>query len=120
MSTRHIKAFFEANRRLVVEARELPVAIVITFLGVAIWEQRESDHGEPMTLEELAVKVGRSATTISQHMNYLGNHYREGKPGLGRVGTEQYLHNRRKKVFHLTPKGRGLIRQLDMILRKAG
>lgn len=120
MSTRHIKAYFEASRRLVEDSRDLPVAIAITFLGVAIWEQREGNHGEPMTLEELAVKVGRSATTISQHLNYLGAIYREGKPGLGLVGTTTYLPNRRKKVFYLTPKGRGLIRQLDMILRKAG
>lgn len=120
MSTRHIRAYFEANRRMMVEHRDMPVTIALTFLGAALWESREDQHGEPMTLEELAVKVGSSATTISQHMRYLGEHYRDGKPGLGLVETEEYRHNRRKKVFRLTPKGRGLIRQLDLILRKAG
>jgi DNA-binding MarR family transcriptional regulator len=119
MSTRHIKAFFEANRRLVMESRDVPVAIALTFLGAAIWETPEDQAGESLTLEELAVKVGYSATTVSQHLRYLGAHYRVGKAGLGLVETHEYLHNRRRKVFRLTPKGRGLIRQLDLILRKA-
>jgi hypothetical protein len=80
MSTRHIRAYFEANRRAMAESRELPVAILLTFLGVSIWESREDQHGEPMTMEDLAAKTGHPATTLSQHMAYLGDHYREGKP----------------------------------------
>jgi len=120
MSTKHIRAYFEANRRLVAETREIPVAVAMSFLAVAIWEGGKDQNGEPMTLEELAVKVGVSATTMSQHLRYLGDRYREGRPGLGLVDTEEYRPNRRKKVFYLTPRGRGLIRQLDLILRKAG
>jgi DNA-binding MarR family transcriptional regulator len=120
MSTSRIEAYFEASRRMMMEQRDIPMSVALTFLGAAIWERRKDSEAEPTTLEELAVKVGAPATTISQHLRYLGENYREGKPGLGLVETEEYQHNRRKKVFYLTSKGRGLIRQLDMILRKAG
>lgn len=120
MSTSRIEAYFEASRRMMLEHRDIPVSVSLTFLGVALWERHVDSAKEPMTLEELAVKVGAPASTISQHLRYLGEHYREGRPGLGLVVTEEYQHNRRKKVFHLTAKGRGLVRQLDMILRKAG
>ena len=119
MSTSHIVALFEANRRLLMEHRDIPVNVVTTFLGAALWEDYVNRDGEPMNLEELAVKVGITPTTISGHLRYLGENYRPYKAGLGLVETEQYDHNRRKKVFCLTPKGRGLIRQLDLILRKA-
>lgn len=120
MSSRHLRAYFEASRRLIMETKEMPVAIAMTFVGVAIWEAQGDDDGDPMTLEELATKVGIPATTMSTHLRYLGNHYRRNKTGLGLVETDEFRHNRRKKIFYLTPKGRGLIRQLDMILRKAG
>jgi len=120
MSTKRIEAYFEACRRMMMEHKDLPLSVTLTFVGVALWERRPDHEGEPTTLEELAVKVGIPATTISQHLRYLGDHYREGRPGLGLVETEEFRHNRRKKVFHLTSKGRGLIRQLDMILRTAG
>jgi DNA-binding MarR family transcriptional regulator len=120
MSTsRHVRALFEVSRRLLAEHRDIPVTVVHTFLGVAIWESHDDDAGEPMTLEELAVKTGNPATSTSQHLRYLGDKYREEKDGLGLVETREYHRNRRKKVFRLTPKGRGLIRQLEMILKKA-
>ncbi|MET4636439.1 hypothetical protein [Kaistia defluvii] len=119
MSTRHIRALFEANRRLLAEHRDIPAAVVNTLLGVAIWEGHQVDPREPMTLEDLAVKIGTPPTTVSVHLRYLGASYREEKPGLGLVETREYRPNRRKKTFHLTPRGRGLIRQLDLILRKA-
>ncbi len=59
-------------------------------------------------------------TTVSQHLRYLGYGYRTGKPGLGLVETRENPDNRRKKVFALTPKGRGLVSQLELILRRAG
>ena len=101
------------------EHRDIPVNVVTTLLGVALWEDYVDYAGEPMNLEDLAVKVGTTPTTISGHLRYLGDNYRPGKSGLGLVETVPYDHNRRKKVFCLTPKGRGLIRQLDLILRKA-
>lgn len=101
------------------EQRDIPMSVALTFLGVALWERQEDSGAEPTTLEELAVKVGAPATTISQHLRYLGACYRDGRPGLGLVETEEYPHNRRKKVFYLTSKGRGLIRQIDMILRNS-
>ncbi|MGO4838669.1 MarR family winged helix-turn-helix transcriptional regulator, partial [Rhizobiaceae sp. 2RAB30] len=70
----------------------------------------------PMTLEELAAKVGMTPTTVSQHLRYLSYGYRPGKPGLGLVETVENADNRRKKVFFLTPQGRALVAELEAIL----
>lgn len=120
MDSRHLRAFFEANRVVVStsDTGHIPVSVVVTFLGVALWEDEVDDEGEPLTLEGLAARVGMTATTISQHLRYLGDWYRQGKPGLQLVETEVYEHNRRKKVFRLTPRGRGLARQLELVIRK--
>lgn len=119
MSTRNIRAYFEANRRLLAEHRDIPVTVVLTLLGVAIWEDHLDGTGELMSLEDLAVKIGTPATSLSRHTRYLGDRYREDKPGLGLVETREHPNSGRKKMFRLTPKGRGLIRQLDIILKKA-
>ncbi|MCX5577243.1 hypothetical protein [Kaistia terrae] len=119
MSTRHVRALFEANRRLLAEHRDIPVTVALTLLGVAIWEDHVDSAGELMSLEDLAVKIGTSPSSLSQHTRYLGHRYREDKPGLGLVETREHPHSGRKKMFRLTPTGRGLIRQLDLILKKA-
>lgn len=110
---------FEANRRILAEHRDIPVTVALTLLGVAIWEDQVDATGELMSLEDLAVKIGTAPTSLSQHTRYLGHRYRDGKPGLGLVETREHPSSGRKKMFRLTPKGRGLIRQLDLILKKA-
>ncbi len=114
-----VNALLQANKRLLAEARELPLGIAVTFLGVALWEDEEDADGSPLTLEDLAIRVGMSPTTISQHLRYLGENYRFGKPGLGLVETWENPHNRRKKIAGLTPKGNGLVRQLGLIIRRS-
>lgn len=115
---RTIMTLFRANKHLMGEARELPLGIVLTFLGVALWGEEVKPDGEPFSLEDLAVRIGFSPTTISQHLRYLSYHYRIGKPGLGLIETGENPFNRRKKFAVLTPKGKGLVRHLDLIIRR--
>ncbi|BCP55603.1 hypothetical protein K32_42200 [Kaistia sp. 32K] len=118
-NTRHIRALLDAQRRLLAEHRDLPVTVAATLLGVAVWEDHVDSAGERMSLEDLAARIGTAPSSLSQHMRYLGERYRFEKPGLGFVQTYEHPSSGRKKTFHLTPRGRGLIRQLDLILRKA-
>lgn len=102
------------------ESRDMTMATTVTLLGAAYWTYEGIDSEDPMMLEELAGRVGMTPTTVSQHLRYLGDRQRIGRPGLGLVVTDINPDNRRKKVFRLTLKGRLLIHQLDMILRKVG
>ncbi|MER8948290.1 MULTISPECIES: hypothetical protein [unclassified Mesorhizobium] len=116
MSSKTIRRYLEANRRMMAEAKDVPIGISVAFLGAAIWGFDPRDPNDPLTLEDLADRLGFSPTTISQHMRYLGHGYREGTPGLGLVGTVRNSDNGRKKIFYLTPRGRGLLSQIEFIL----
>lgn len=115
---RLLRAYLEANRRVQAEQAEqsqyIPVAILNTFLGVVLWGYDAS--GDPVPLEEIAEKVGITPQTMSTHLRYLGDRYREGKEGMGLVELDTYLLNRRMKVARLTRKGRLLVEQLAFIL----
>jgi DNA-binding MarR family transcriptional regulator len=94
---------------------ELPVSIMVTFLGAVLWEAEE-----PMTsLEELAARTGQPPTTLSGRLRYLGSRYRPGIPGLGLVYTVTNGDNARKKDFGLTPRGRALAAHLEAIFERA-
>lgn len=116
MSSKTVRRYLEANRRMMAEAKDMPIGISVAFLGAAIWGFDPRDPNDPLTLEDLASRLGFSATTVSQHMRYLGPGYREGTPGLGLVGTARNSDNGRKKIFYLTPRGRGLLSQIEFIL----
>ncbi|PQA71505.1 hypothetical protein C3731_21745, partial [Brucella oryzae] len=68
---------------------------------VALWEEELDEAGEPLPLEGLSARVGMTATTISQHLRYLGDWYRQGNPGLRLVETEVYDQNSRKSPFEI-------------------
>jgi len=119
MSDPTIRAYFEANKCLMNVSRDMPLGVSLAFLGSAIWGQDRDDLSDPLTLEDLAARVGASPSTISQHLRYLSYGYRAGTPGLGLVETAENTDNRRKKVFYLTPKGKGLVSQLQFIFSKA-
>ncbi|MER9852265.1 hypothetical protein NKJ55_34265 [Mesorhizobium sp. M0106] len=114
-----IRAYFEANKHMKTVAKDMPIGVTLAFLGAALWGQDRHDTTDPLTLEDLGVRIGVSPTTISQHLRYLSYGYREGTPGLGLVATAENTDNHRKKVFFLTPKGRGLVNQLQFIFSKA-
>jgi DNA-binding transcriptional ArsR family regulator len=113
-----LRAYFEANRRVLAEADEMPVSILNTFLGVALWGY-DRQKGDPLTIQELSEKVGLPYTTVSRHLRYLGDYYRADRPGLDLVGTEIYAMNRRQKIAFLTTRGRALAEQLGFLLASA-
>ena len=117
-SHRAFRAYLAANQRVSAEQTRsdqfMTVSILNTFLGVALWG---GDDGEPTTLETIAANLGISPTTLSTHLRYLGDTYREGKPGLGLVELEPYILNRRMKVVRLTRKGKTLADQIAYILQ---
>lgn len=116
-----IRPLLEANRLLLGTngTRELTINAVITFLGVCIWEGELDRNGDPIQLQELARRLDFSATTVSQHLRYLGDFYRSDRDGgAGLVGTEDYTGDRRRKVFFLTQRGKAIARSLEYILTR--
>lgn len=114
----HLRAVFEANRLVHNLSIDMPVSILLTFLGVAIWGHKKDSGGEaPLTLKEIARNVGLPSATISRHLRYLGvGEYREGRQGLGVVDTEIWVLNQRQKIVYLTTKGQTVVDQINYIL----
>lgn len=117
-TSQRLRAYLEANRRVQADqtndTQHIPVAILNSFLGVALWGQDE--NGNPMPLEKIAERLGIPPTTLSTHLNYLGERYRADKEGMGLVELDTYIPNRRMKIARLTPKGRVLRDQIVFIL----
>ncbi|UIY29208.1 hypothetical protein LZK73_21990 [Neorhizobium galegae] len=115
-----LRAYLEANKRVQAaqtdDTQYIPVTILNSFLGVALWGA-SNDKGDPVPLEVIADRLGITPQTLSTHMRYLGDKYREGKEGMGLVELDTYVLNRRMKVAKLTHKGRQLADQLVYILR---
>ncbi|TPJ33700.1 hypothetical protein [Mesorhizobium sp. B2-8-3] len=113
-----LRAYLEANKRVQAtqtDGQIMPLAILNTLLGAAIWGD-DPVRGGPATLEELAGRLGIGPTTLSTHLRYLGDKYRSDKDGLGLVQVEEYPLNRRMKTVGLTHKGKALVDQLAYIL----
>ncbi|WP_230173174.1 hypothetical protein [Rhizobium sp. CECT 9324] len=117
-----LRAYLEANRRVQAAQTEdtqyIPITILNSFLGVALWGGLTSKD-EPTPLEVIAERLCITPQTLSTHLRYLGDKYRDGKEGMGLVELDTYVLNRRMKVAKLTPKGRALADQLMYILRGA-
>jgi len=111
-----LRSFFEACGVMINVRDGLPVTIMKTFLGVAIWGFN-NPKDTPLTITELSEKIGLPMATTSYHLRYLGDFERIGVPGLGLVKTAQYVLNRRQKVVSLTPKGKALASQLMYLMQ---
>jgi hypothetical protein len=111
---RALRAYFEAGQYMasLSSTLELPVSIFVTFMGAAMWTNRRDHVDGPMPLEELAARTGKTPSSISSHLRYLGNRYRDDKPGLGLVRTYEHPLNGRMKTFQLTPKGEAVAEHL--------
>ena len=116
-----LRAYLEANRRIQAAQSEatqyIPVTIVNTLLGVALWGGDE--NGEPVPLETIADKLGITPQTLSTHLRYLGDKYRQDKDGMDLIELDTYYPNRRMKIAKLTTKGKILVDQLVYILNGA-
>ncbi|QOF73161.1 hypothetical protein IG197_08955 [Aminobacter sp. SR38] len=112
-----IQAYFQANQIVIAEARDMPLGMLRTLLGVALWGS-EDNASSPWTLEDLAERLDVPPSTVSQHTRYLGYGLRGTIVGLDLVRTSENLDNRRKKTFVLTPRGRALVGQIEAALAR--
>jgi DNA-binding MarR family transcriptional regulator len=67
---------------------------------------------EGLSVSDYASKAGVSPTTMSRNLLDVGERDRHYAEGLGLIEGRDNLMNRREKVYHLTPKGRGLLASL--------
>lgn len=94
---------------LMLDARdEMPVSMMKTFLGVAIWGSRDG-RKDQLTMMELADKIGLPSTTVSRHLRYLGDEERPGKAGADLVRSALNPLDRRQRLVFLSPKGVALM-----------
>jgi predicted transcriptional regulator len=119
MNKEVLRAYLEANRMVQATQNDgqiMPIGILNTFLGVAVWGYDEGRYDEPITLERLAERLNIMPTTLSTHLRYLADKYRAGKPGPELVEMETYQLNRRQKIVRLTDKGKRLAQSISYIM----
>ena len=102
-------------QRIREESNELPISILITLLGVAIYTPA-GDTQQELSILELSKKVGIPYSTTSRHLRYLGKFQYPGKPGLGLVDTGEMVMDRRQKYVVLTPKGQRFVAQVFTLM----
>lgn len=106
-----LRRTLEATRLFMGLQHEINAPIIATFLGVTLWGEDERPD-DPISVQELAQRVGLSDTTVSRHLRYLGTQRRINVPGLGLVETRTHPVDRRRKVVYLTRQGQALRDQL--------
>lgn len=109
-----LRQYFEANRLVLALGEDLPVTILNTFLGCALWGA-DNKPEDPLTMKEVATKIGLPYSTVSRHLRYLDYTKRgavKDGTGLGLVRTEQSTADRRQKQIYLTPKGKALAERI--------
>jgi DNA-binding MarR family transcriptional regulator len=97
-TTERMIAFVQEFRKL---DPELQAQAIILFLKVA------QNDGQ-ITMVELQHWSGLATSSVSRNMALLGKINRHGESGLDLVGTFADPLDRRRKVVHLTPKGRAV------------
>lgn len=90
------------------EAPDLPIAMLVTFFGLGELEETRSIQ-DPLSIRELAAKIGLPYSTTSRHIRYLGDRFSPVRRGLGWVGTDIVQTDRRQKTAYLTPKGKRVL-----------
>jgi hypothetical protein len=92
-------------------APEMPISILLTLLGVAVFSPNGRAGENPLSIQDLSKIIGIPYTTTSRHLRYLGDFERPGKQGLGLVETGPLTADRRQKFVKLTPTGHELLRR---------
>jgi DNA-binding MarR family transcriptional regulator len=90
--------------------KEFPPAMFRVFITVCL--------EEGLGTEEIAVKARTPTTTVTRHVNDMGDKDRYGGPGLELVYQTFDKRDRRKHPVFLTPKGRGLLGRILRLLGK--
>jgi len=81
--------------------REIPAQVIMTFLYIAA-----HDNCHKQALEE---DLNLTTASSSRNTDWLSDHHRLNKPGLGLIIKSQDPVNRRRIVLKLSHKGRLLI-----------
>jgi hypothetical protein len=115
MSRTTLTTLLEGLHRIKQDAPEMPISILITLLGVAVFTPDGRDRKDPLSILELSKIVGIPYTTTSRHLRYLGDFERPGKPGLDYVETGTLAFDRRQKFVKLTPRGQRVVHQFQKL-----
>lgn len=107
-STKALVALFAAIEELRKIDPELPTQHAAAFITVAF---------QPgITMKEMADRLGISQSSSSRIVAALGKWHRLGKPGYDLVEASEDPAERRRKIMHLTPKGRRIAVALSNIM----
>lgn len=99
------------------EAPEIPIQIIMTFLGIVAWgDDDENPLQEPTSYRELSRRLDIPPASIARHLRYLGPFVRPGVEGAGFVETSDWIQDRRFRIVRLTPKGRRVANRISTIL----
>lgn len=114
----HIRTLLDSSKYLLSVAGPLylPVSTVMVFAGCALWQHRR-DSNEPMSLETLAERLGKTPSALSANLLYLSDRYRD-RDGLGLIRRYENPHNGRRKGFQLTEKGEAVSKHLQYLYQR--
>jgi DNA-binding MarR family transcriptional regulator len=112
-----IRAYYMANQRILTDYPDIPASALNTYLGIILTVMGSKEQ-EPVTIKELATRLGLPYTTMSRHIRFMMvKPVQVGrKDGPGWVDTTINLLDRRERDVVLTPKGKRLAAQLVAIL----
>lgn len=100
-----LSPFFDVNETIAARS-------VQTFLLVA--------QNEGQLLQEYARQAQMTRANMSRNLLDIGNQNRRGQPGYGLVAKREHIPNRRWREYHLTDKGRALVRKIGKNFAKGG
>lgn len=112
LSPKDLYALLEFNRKIVTLKRHITVAHLSTFLGIATW----SRGAYPISIKELANRLGIADATAARHVRYLGEGERAGQEGLGLVKSFANPDDGRERLLELTPHGYHFLSHADALL----
>jgi DNA-binding MarR family transcriptional regulator len=85
------------------DSDDMPAQQLLAFLAIAL---------QPgLTMEQLGQNVGMSQASCSRNVSALSKWHRLGKPGADYVEAHEDPRERRRKIMHLTPKGKQVMRK---------
>lgn len=90
---------------------KIPIQQVLTFLCVA----RAEEVGEELEVFEVGRRINLSSAAISRNLAAIGDWHRLQRPGLKLVTLKPMMSDRRRKIVHLTKKGRDVLNKLSKI-----
>lgn len=88
--------------------REVPGQVIASYLYVA-----SHNHCHKSALEE---DLDFTTASSSRNTDWLSEHHRLNKPGMGLIKKQQDPNNRRRQMLSLTSRGEQLLKQIEELL----